>query len=144
MSKTAVLCLLNNGERTSLTEQDMELEGKILKVRWVKPYAQAHGHVAIGVVLRETAMYLMMMCKTYHCARTVGGKKGVLVPGEYVGGILEGEKSIRIIPWSKVEVANELPDDTDWEAPACIEENGLCRLDNRQKTMIIRPSSTDI
>jgi len=122
----------------------MELEGKILKIRWAKLYANAHNHVAVGVVLRETEQYLMMTCKTYHFGKTVGGKKGTLVPREYVGGILEGDKSIRIIPWDKIEVANELPDDTDWEAPACLEESGLCCLDNKHKTLIARPTSSDI
>jgi len=122
----------------------MGLEGKILKARWTKLYATAHNHVAVGIVLEETPQYLVMMCKTYHYSKMLGGKNGVLASGEYVGGIREGEKGVRIIPWDKIEVINQLPDDTEWDVPAYVEESGICYLDNKYKTLIAHSSMSDV
>lgn len=114
------------------------LEGKIVKVRWVKEYPTAHNHVAIGEVLHENSEYLVVRCKTYHFGNNVGGKKATLVPGKYVGGVLEGERSVRVIPWGRIEVINQLPKKTDWDVKAHLDESGLCYLDNKFKTIVSR------
>lgn len=114
------------------------LVGKIVRIRWVKPYPTAHNHMAIGDILHETPQYLMLLCKTYHFGNNAGGQKGTLRPGEYVCGILEGEKSVRIIPWSRIEVINELSPETNWDVKAHLDPAGLCYLANEQKTVITR------
>jgi chemotaxis signal transduction protein len=101
-------------------------------------YASAHSHVAIGDVLAETPLYLTLLCKTYHFGHGVGTKKAVLVPNACVGGIVEGEKGVRSIPWSQIEVINELPADTDWDVRALVEESGVCLLLNAHKTVVTR------
>ena len=114
------------------------LSGKVVRIRWVKMYPSAHNHVAIGDVLLETPYYLTLLCKTYHFGHGVGTKKAFLVPNTYVGGIVEGEKAIRSVPWAQIEVINELPADTDWNVRALVEESGLCVLQNEQKTVVSR------
>ena len=112
------------------------LAGKIVRVRWVKPYSDAHNHVALGKVLSETLHYLVLNCRTYHFGSNIGGQKACLVPHRYVGGIAEGEKSIRCIPWSRIEVIHALPDGTNWDAQAEINEDGTCFLINGHKTVV--------
>ena len=119
-------------------KRDNMLEGRVVKVRWVKSYPTAHNHVAIGNVLHETPEYLVLLCKTYHFGNNVGGRKTTLRKGETVGGINEGAKSVRIIPWGRIEVINELPADTNWDSVAHIDQSGLCFLFNEHKTVITR------
>ncbi len=119
------------------------LQGKVVKVRWVKSYPSAHNHVAIGDVLCETPQYLAVLCKTFHYGGNIGGRAGVLRQGEYVGGVLEGAKSVRIIPWDRIEIINELPGQTNWDVEARIDQDGFCRLDNAQRTVIVRPAGKD-
>ena len=114
------------------------LQGKCVKVRWVKSYATAHNHIAIGDVLHETAQYLMLRCKTYHFGENIGGKKAPLCPGKYVAGVLEGEKCIRVIPWNRIEVIHALPAGTDWDVKAYVDDAGLCWLANERKTVVTR------
>lgn len=119
------------------------LQGKVVKVRWTKLYPTAHNHVAIGDVLHETPQYLVMLCRTYHFGRHIGGRKAVLKEGQYVGGVLLGQKSVRIIPWNRIEVINELPPRTNWDVKAQVDESGLCFLANEQKTVVARPPRED-
>lgn len=114
------------------------LTGKVVRVRWVKMYPSAHTHVAIGDVVDEGDRYLTLLCKTYHFGPGVGAQRAVLVPNLCVGGVVEGEKAVRSIPWAQTEVINELPAQTDWDVPARVEESGLCVLDNAQKTVVTR------
>ena len=120
------------------------LEGKVIRVRWVKSYPSAHNHVAIGDVLGETPRYVVLLCKTYHFRNNVGGAEGQLCPGKYVAGILEGEKSVRVIPWSRIEVINELSETTDWDVRANVHESGLCTLANKENTVVVRAQDTDV
>ena len=114
------------------------LSGKIVRIRWVKYYPSAHNHVAIGDLIHETPHYLTLLCKVYHFGRGVGTKTAFLVPNCNVGGIVEGDKAVRSIPWSQIEVINELPASTDWDVRARVYESGLCVLDNAHKTVITR------
>ncbi len=119
--------------------------GKVVKVRSLKAYATAHSHVSIGDVLEETPQYLVLLCKTYHFGTHVGGggRIATLRQGEYVCGVLESEKSVRAIPWSQIEVINELPTKTNWDVKAYIDRSGTCCLANEQKTVITRPPARD-
>jgi len=114
------------------------LTGKIVRVRWVKPYQEAHNHVAIGEVIEETDHYLALRCKTYHFGGSVGGRRARLAADRYVAGIAEGEKAVRSIPWSRIEVINELPSDTEWDVEAQVHESGLCVLLNARRTVVTR------
>ena len=71
-------------------------------------------------------------------------QKVTLRQGEYVGGIIEGEKSVRIIPWSRIEVVNELPARTNWNTKTYMDQDGLCYLANEQKTVITRSPERDL
>lgn len=120
------------------------LKEKIIRVRWMKPYPTAHNHVAIGLVIAETNNYLVLNCKTYHFGANIGGRKVILRNDKYVGGVLVGENAIRVIPWHCIEVINELPPSTDWTADACVDESGLCFLNNEHKTVITRAPERNI
>ena len=117
------------------------LKNKIVRVRWVKPYPTAHNHVAVGTVMDETNNYLVLLCRMYHFGSNLGsgGKRAKMLKGQYVNGVLEGNKETRIIPWHCIEVMHELPTATDWEADAYTDESGYCYLNNKHKTDITRP-----
>lgn len=114
------------------------LTGKVVQIRWVKPYAEAHNHVAVGGVLEETPHYIALLCKTYHFGSHVGCPTARLVSHKYIGGIVEGEKAVRCVPWSRIEVIKELPGDIKWEVDAQVYEDGSCLLLNKHKTVITR------
>ncbi len=129
-------------EKAQRLENGHMLTGKVVRIRWVKSYPEAHNHVAVGDVLDETPHYITLLCKTYHFGGNIGGRKGRLVPHKYVGGVVEGEKAVRSIPWSRIEVINELPEDTDWDVEAQVDEDGSCVLSNKRKTVVTRPRDT--
>ncbi len=72
---------------------------KIWKVRTVKEYADAHNHILVGQVLESNESYLRLHCKSYHFGKVVN------TPGD----VREGCLMVRIVPWSRVEIINELP-----------------------------------
>jgi hypothetical protein len=80
----------------------------------------------------------MLHCKTYHFGNIVGGVKARLVPDRCVGGVVEGEKAVRSVPWSRIEVINVLQAGTQWDVEALVDEVGLCVLANAQKTIVTR------
>jgi hypothetical protein len=120
------------------------LVGKVVCVRWVKPYAEAHNHVAFGKVLAETPYYITLYCKTYHVGKHRGCPRAKLIPNKSIGGILEGDKRIRHIPWSRIELIGEHPGDTDWDVDAWIAEDGACILQNMYKTVVTRAQDGDL
>jgi len=120
------------------------LVGKVVCVRWVKPYAEAHNHVAIGQVTAETPHYISLYGKAYHIGKHRGCPKAKLVLNKKIGGILEGDKRIRHIPWSRIELISEHPADTDWDVDAVLNEDGSCHLQNKNKTVVTRAQDGDI
>jgi len=77
----------------------METEnGKIWKVRTVKNYTDAHNHLLVGRVLGMTDSYVRLHCRSYHFDKTVKS------PAD----IQEGCLMVRVIPWHRVEIINEL------------------------------------
>ena len=115
------------------------LKTRIVKIRWIKPYPEAHNHIAIGEVVDETNIALKVNCRTYHFGKTVDAKNCELKPGKYVGGVLAGKKAIRVIPWNRIEVMHQLSDDTDWDVTGKFDSDGNCVLKNENKTLIARP-----
>ena len=74
-------------------------ERKIWKIRVVKPYPEAHNHLIIGEVLQETATWVRIKGRTYHFGRSVDQLRHVRV----------GRHEVRIVPWTRIEIVNELP-----------------------------------
>lgn len=130
-----------DSQTEKIANNQYTLHGKMVRIRWVKSYSDAHNHVAIGEVLNENANYLTLFCKTYHFGKRIGdigGRKSRLIVNEEISGIIEGEKLIRCIPWHRIEVITELPEDTEWDVPAEVDGTGLCQLLNKYKTMVSR------
>ena len=120
------------------------LVGKVVCVRWVKPYSEAHNHVVVGDVVAESENYISLYCKAYHIAKHRGCPRAKLIPNKSVGGILEGDKRVRHIPWSRIEVISEHPTDTNWEVHAWVDQDGSCVLENRYLTIITRAQDGDL
>ncbi len=72
--------------------------GKIWKVRTVKDYTDARNHLLVGRVLGMTESYLRLHCRSYHFDKSVQSSQD----------IEEGCLMVRIIPWHRVEIINEL------------------------------------
>jgi hypothetical protein len=79
-------------------------EPKIWKIRAIKNYPEAHNHVLVGKVLDITDSYVRLHCRTYHFGPVLNSPEDVLV----------GAVTIRVIPWSRIEIINELPANFDY------------------------------
>jgi hypothetical protein len=79
-------------------------EPKIWKIRAIKNYPEAHNHVLVGKVLEITDSYVRLHCRTYHFGPVLNSPEDVLV----------GAVTIRVIPWSRIEIINELPANFDY------------------------------
>ena len=84
-----------------MTEQK---DKKIWKVRTVKNYPQAHNHLFIGQVLQITQSYVRLDCRTYHFGKAINNSKDIRV----------GMHGVRILPWNRIELINELPASFDF------------------------------
>ena len=82
----------------------------IWKVRTIKNYPEAHNHLMVGRVLEVTESYIRMHCRTYHYGRVVSRPDDIKI-----GGL-----QIRVVPWSRVEIINELPPTYDYVRVALI------------------------
>ena len=106
---------------------------KIWKVRTVKNYPEAHNHLFIGQALELTPYYVRLDCRTYHFGKTINNIKDIRV----------GMKGIRILPWNRIELINELPSSFDYsKADLASNENGKIALSDG-KTDCILSSSYD-
>lgn len=74
-------------------------ESRIWKIRTIKNYPEAHSHLLVGQVLKMTEAFVRLHCRTYHYGRTLSK------PGD----VKVGNLMIRIVPWSRIEIINELP-----------------------------------
>lgn len=83
----------------------MPQTGQIWKVRITKPYPEAQSHLLVGKVMSHDNVSIRMLCKTFHYGRIVNSPKDVFV----------GPLTRRIIPWSKVEIINELTTTFDYQ-----------------------------
>ncbi|MFA6175009.1 MAG: hypothetical protein WC765_00350 [Phycisphaerae bacterium] len=79
-------------------------EKKVWKIRTVKTYPEAHNHIIVGRVIDTTDYYVRLDCRTYHFGRAVNGEKD----------ICEGSQMVRVIPWARIEIINELADSFDY------------------------------
>lgn len=79
-------------------------KNKIWKIRTIKNYPEAHNHLLVGKVLEITSTYVCLHCRTYHFGRIISRPDDVQI----------GNLTNRIIPWSRIEIINELPPDFDY------------------------------
>jgi hypothetical protein len=79
-----------------MNEQSMS---EVWKVRTIKNYPEAHNHLLVGKVLEITDSYVRMHCRSYHYGRVVNNTNDIQI----------GDVMIRVIPWSRIEIINELP-----------------------------------
>jgi hypothetical protein len=84
-----------------MTEQKDKM---IWKIRTVKNYPEAHNHVFIGHVIQVTQSYVRLDCRTYHFGKNINSIKDIKA----------GMKGIRILPWGRIELINELPCSFDY------------------------------
>ena len=108
-------------------------EKKIWKVRTAKNYPEAHNHLFIGQVLELTLSYIRLDCWTYHFGRSINSLKEIRA----------GARGIRILPWSRIEMINELPSSFDYsKADLITTEDGKIALSDG-KTNCVLSSSYD-
>lgn len=101
---------------------------KIWKVRTVKNYPEAHNHLFIGQVLELTMSYVRLDCRTYHFGKAINNVKD----------IRNGAKGIRILPWSRIELINELPSSFDYSKANLVSgENGKIALSDGKVGCVI-------
>ena len=94
---------------------------KIWKIRTVKNYPETHNHLIIGQVLQLTQFYIQIDCKTYHFGKSVNNTKN----------IKQGGREIRLLPWSRVELINVLPESFDYvKAELRSDNDGTIKLDD--------------
>ena len=77
---------------------------KIWKIRTIKNYPEAHNHILVGKVLDITDSYVRLHCRTFHFGPSLDSPQDVIV----------GAVMVRVIPWSRIEIINELPADFDY------------------------------
>jgi hypothetical protein len=93
---------------------DMEEKKRIVwKIRSVKDYPDAHNHLFVGQVKGITDNYVRILCKTFHYGRRINALKDVR----------EGAYELRIIPWNRIEVVNELAAEFDVEQARLMVDN---------------------
>ena len=81
-----------------------EDENKIWKIRTIKNYPEAHNHLLVGKVLDITESYVRIHCRTYHFGRLINRPEDVPI----------GDLMNRVVPWSRIEIINELPPTFDY------------------------------
>ncbi len=94
-------------------------EKQIWKIRTVKNYPEAHNHLFIGQVLEMNRSYVRLDCRTYHFGKTASN----------IRDIRAGARGIRILPWNRIELINELPCMFDYVSAELVsDENGKIAL----------------
>lgn len=79
-------------------------KNKIWKIRTIKNYPEAHNHLLVGRVLDITDSYVRIHCRTYHFGRIINRPENV-----QIGNLMN-----RVVPWSRIEIINELPPTFDY------------------------------
>jgi translation initiation factor 1 (eIF-1/SUI1) len=102
----------------------------IWKIRTVKDYKEANTHIVVGEILEQTPMWVRIEGRTYHFGKLVNR----------VEEIREGEFGIRIIPWNRVEIANELDKDFNCKKAVLKDygKSGVVLTDGDKECLIYR------
>ena len=85
-------------------------ESTIWKIRTIKSYPEAHNHLLVGRVLQVTESYIRIHGRSYHYGRVVSKAEDIKISG----------LQVRVVPWSRVEIINELPPTYDYVRNALI------------------------
>ena len=85
-------------------KMDKEDEIKIWKIRTIKNYPDAHNHLLLGKVIEITDSYIRIHCRTYHFGRVINRPEDI-----QIGGLM-----VRVVPWSRIEIINEMPPTFDY------------------------------
>lgn len=103
----------------------------VWKIRTVKPYPEAHNHLIIGQVLETTNSYVRMDCRTFHFGRSVVSDKD----------ICRGEKMVRVIPWNRIEIINELAESFDYVNAQVVGDKGgtISITDQQHRYKLVSP-----
>jgi hypothetical protein len=98
---------------------------KIWKVRTIKNYRDAHNHILVGKVLEITDSYVRLHCRSYHFGRILNQPRDVIV----------GAVMVRVVPWSRIEIINELPSGFDYIRSSLIaDKEGEVLFSDKQTT----------
>lgn len=96
---------------------------RIWKIRTFKAYPEAHNHLLIGEVLQVGDAYARLRCRTFHFGRNPASLRD----------IKEGQLMVRVIPWGRVEIVNELPASFDYaQASLKTDRGGEIVLEDEQ------------
>ncbi len=97
----------------------------IWKIRTVKNYSEASNHIIIGKVLSCNTAFIRLHCRTFHFRKNAHNPNDFRI----------GEEMIRIIPWSKVEIINELNSEFNYLNSELIsgENDEVLLTDNKYK-----------
>ncbi|MBN1786871.1 MAG: hypothetical protein JW806_00585 [Sedimentisphaerales bacterium] len=104
---------------------------KIWKIRTVKNYPEAHNHLFIGQVLSVTQSYVRLDCRTYHFGKAISSIKDIRV----------GKKGVRILPWNRIEIINELASSFDYsKAEPASDKDGKITLSDGKIDCVLSSS----
>ena len=100
-------------------------KNRIWKIRTVKNYAEASNHIIIGKVLSCNTAFIRLHCMTFHFRKNAHNPNDFKI----------GEDMVRIIPWSKVEIINELDSSFNYMKSELISEdnNEVLLTDKKNK-----------
>ena len=79
-------------------------KSRIWKVRMIKNYPEATNHLLVGRVLEINDSYVRLHCRTYHFSGPVTKPEDIQI----------GNTMVRVVPWSRIEIINELPEDYNY------------------------------
>jgi hypothetical protein len=98
----------------------------------VKDYPGAHNHLLIGEIIELTSTFIRARCRTFHFGSTPNSPKNVY----------RGESAVRVIPWNRVEIVNELPATFDFADAKLVRdaEGGIVLRDRRDQDCTIVPA----
>jgi hypothetical protein len=95
---------------------------KIWKIRTIKNYPEAHNHICIGRVLNIADSFVRLKCRTYHFGKSVNNSKDVRI----------GDVGIRVIPWCRIEIVNELEPTFEYgQAKVCLNNSKVVISDGK-------------
>jgi len=98
-------------------------ETKIWKIRTIKNYPDAHNHLLLGKVLEITDSYVRIHCRAYHFGSIINRPEDIQI----------GHLMVRVVPWSRIEIINELPPTFDYTRNTLIanKEGGILFQDGQ-------------
>lgn len=100
-------------------------EVTIWKIRTIKNYPDAQNHLLVGRVLDITDSYVRLHCRSYHFGRLVNKPEDI-----QIGGLM-----VRVVPWSRVEIINELPASFDYVRSMLVaDKTGQVLFQDRENT----------